>query len=74
VVTSWFGIVAPTRTPQRVVEKLNGAMSAVLRERETTDRITAEGAEAAPSRADEFGRLLAAELSTWARVTKAAGL
>ena len=74
VVTSWFGIVAPARTAPRVIEKLNGALRAVMSDRDTVDRITAEGAEAAPSRPDEFGKLIAAELTTWAKVIKAAGL
>jgi len=74
VVTSWFGIVAPARTPSDAIAKLNNALANVMRERDMLDRIAAEGAEPAPSRPDEFGKLIAAELGTWARVIKAAGL
>ena len=74
IVTSWFGIVAPVRTPSDHIGKLNAALGNVMREREMLDRIAAEGAEPAPSRADEFGKLIAAELHTWGRVIKAAGL
>jgi hypothetical protein len=38
------------------------------------EKIAAEGAEPAPGRADEFGRLLASELTTWAKVIKTSGL
>ena len=74
VVTSWFGVLAPARTPPQVVTKLNTTINAVLRERETMERIAADGAEPAPGRPEEFTKLLAAELSTWGRVIKAAGL
>jgi tripartite-type tricarboxylate transporter receptor subunit TctC len=73
-VTSWFGIVAPARTPADAVAKLNAVLGSVMREREMLDRIAAEGAEPAPSRPDEFGKLIAAELGTWANVIRAAGL
>lgn len=74
VVTSWFGVVAPARAPRDAVAKLNAALNAVMRERDMQERIAAEGAESAPSRADEFGKFIASELATWARVIKAAGL
>ncbi|HYH40672.1 MAG TPA: tripartite tricarboxylate transporter substrate binding protein, partial [Burkholderiales bacterium] len=74
VVTSWFGILAPARTPQAVITKLNGVLVGAMREREMLDRIAAEGAEPAPSTPAEFGKHVASELAIWAKVIKAAGL
>ena len=74
VVTSWFGIVAPARTPREAVAKLNGALTGALREREMLEKIAAEGAEPAPGRPEDFGKLLASELTTWGKVIKTAGL
>ncbi|MGZ8228325.1 MAG: tripartite tricarboxylate transporter substrate binding protein [Burkholderiales bacterium] len=74
VVTSWFGIVAPARTPREAVAKLNGALTGALREREMLEKIAAEGAEPAPGRPDDFGKLLASELTTWGKVIQTAGL
>lgn len=74
VVTSWFGILAPARTPQEIIAKLNAALVNVIRERELLDKLTAEGAEPAPGRPEEFARLLSSELTTWGKVIKAAGL
>ena len=74
VVTSWFGIVAPARTPPHAIAKLNATLTRVMRERDIQDKIAAEGAEPAPSRPEEFGKLIASELSVWERVIKAAGL
>ena len=74
VVTSWFGIIAPARTPRHMVTRLNDALNTVMRERDMLDRIAAEGAEPAPNRPEEFGRHIASELAIWAKVIKAAGL
>jgi tripartite-type tricarboxylate transporter receptor subunit TctC len=73
-VTSWFGVAAPARTPPDAIGKLHGALTAALRERDTLEKIAAEGAEPAPGTPEDFDKLLAAELSTWAKVIKAAGL
>lgn len=74
VVTSWFGLVAPARTPPEVIGKLSAALNSVMRERDMRDRLAGEGAEPAPSPPDEFGRLIASEVATWAKVIKAAGV
>ena len=74
VMTSWFGLLAPARTPQDIIARLNGVLMAVMRERDMLEKVAADGAEPAPSRPDEFARLIAAELTVWAKVIKAAGL
>jgi tripartite-type tricarboxylate transporter receptor subunit TctC len=74
VVTSWFGIIAPARTPAEAIAKLNAALNKVMRERDMQDKIASEGAEPAPSRPEEFARLIASELAVWGKVIKTAGL
>ena len=74
VVTSWFGLLAPARTPSSVVVKLNAALNKVMREPDLRDKIAAEGAEPAPSTPQEFGKLISSELAVWQKVIKAAGL
>ena len=74
VVTSWFGLVAPARTPQEIIARLNAVLVSVMRERDMLDRLAGEGAEPAPGRPDEFARLIASEVATWAKVIKAAGV
>jgi tripartite-type tricarboxylate transporter receptor subunit TctC len=74
VVTSWFGVVAPARTPQQFVVKLNTTLVTVMRERDMLERLASEGAEPAPGRPDEFAKLIASELVIWAKVIKISGL
>jgi tripartite-type tricarboxylate transporter receptor subunit TctC len=74
VVTSWFGLLAPSRTAPQHIVKLNTTLVAAMREKEMQERIAAEGAEAASGGAAAFQKLLGDELVTWARVIKATGL
>ena len=74
VVTSWFGIMAPARTPQEIVGKLNAALHTAMRAKDLLEKLAGEGAEPAPSLPAEFGRLVAIEVETWAKVIKTAGL
>ncbi len=74
VVTSWFGIMAPARTPQEIVGKLSGALNVAMRAKDLLEKLAGEGAEPAPTGPAEFGRLVASEVQTWAKVIKTAGL
>jgi tripartite-type tricarboxylate transporter receptor subunit TctC len=74
VMTSWFGLLAPARTPPEAITKLNGVLVKVMQERDMAERVAADGAEPAPSRPDEFARLIAAELKVWGEVIRIANV
>ncbi|HEX2829351.1 MAG TPA: tripartite tricarboxylate transporter substrate binding protein [Burkholderiales bacterium] len=74
VVTSWFGLVAPAHTRDAQIAKLNAALVSALQDRETIDRLAADGAEPAAGTPDAFSRHIAAELAIWGKVMKASGL
>jgi tripartite-type tricarboxylate transporter receptor subunit TctC len=61
----WYGIVAPARTPQAVIARLNAEIGRALQAPEIKARLDAEGAEAAPGTPDAFGSLIAAEIARW---------
>ena len=73
-VTSWFGLVAPARTPQDVIARLNAVLTTAMSAHDMRERLAGEGAESAPSSSAEFGKHLAREVAIWARVVKIAGL
>jgi tripartite-type tricarboxylate transporter receptor subunit TctC len=74
VVTSWFGVMVPARTPQEIVGKLSGALHGAMRAKDLLEKLAGEGAEPAPTGPAEFGRLVASEVQTWAKVIKTTGL
>ena len=58
----------------RSISRLNPLLGKVMSDRDMQDRISGEGAEAAPGRPEEFGKLIASELAVWAKVIKASNV
>jgi tripartite-type tricarboxylate transporter receptor subunit TctC len=73
-VAVWFGIVAPKGVPADIVDKLNGALNAVLAEPRLKDRFHQLGGEPMPMSPAEFGKLVSDETAKWAQVVKFAGV
>ena len=73
-VTSWYGLVAPARTPQPIIAKLNSEIVKVLKQPGIGDRLAANGAEPASDTPAEFEALIKSELAKWQKVIKNAGL
>ena len=72
VVDSWYGALAPAKTPPAVIAKLNAAFAKVLDNPQVKERLLAQGAEAAPSSPAEFDRRIKEELAKWDVVIKSA--
>jgi len=73
-VTNWVGVMAPGRTPDTVVRKLNAEIRKSLESAAMQDRFGFYGAAPAPSSSEEFGKFLDSEISRWGTVVKAAKL
>ena len=72
VVDSWYGALAPAKTPPAAVARLNAAFAKVLENPQLKERLLAQGAEAAPSTQAEFDRVIRDELAKWDLVIKTA--
>ena len=72
-IDTWWGLVAPAKTPRDVVVKLNQAFVAALQSPETKTRFAGLMAEPAPTSPEEFANFMKAELSKYERVVKASG-
>ena len=72
--SSWFGLVAPAKTPAPVLAKLEGEVEAVLKMPEVQKRLTELGAEPGTISGDAFGKYLADETVKWAKIIQAAGV
>ena len=70
----WFGIFSTGKTPQPVVNKLNAALVAIMKEPEMRDRLIAQGAEPLGGSADDLRKYLAGEISKWGKVIREAGI
>jgi tripartite-type tricarboxylate transporter receptor subunit TctC len=72
VVDSWYGALAPAKTPPAAVARLNAAFAKVLENPQVREKLLLQGAEAAPSTQAEFDRVIKDELVKWDYVIKSA--
>ena len=70
----WFGVFSTGKTPQPVIDKLNAALVAIMKEPDMRERLIAQGAEPLGGSADDLRKYLAGEISKWGRVIREAGI
>jgi tripartite-type tricarboxylate transporter receptor subunit TctC len=71
--TTWFGILAPAGTPQAVVDRLNKAINAGLKEEVVREKIAFEGGVPLGGTAAEFAALLKVDIPRWGAIVRASG-
>jgi tripartite-type tricarboxylate transporter receptor subunit TctC len=71
---TWFGVLAPARTPSSVVDRLNRDLSAILRAPEVVQTFTDRGIEPAGNSAAGFRAFIEAESRRWLKVAQDAGV
>jgi len=72
VVNSWYGALAPAKTPPAIVAKLQAAFAKVLAMPEVKEKLFAQGAEAQSSTSAEFAARIHDELREWEYVIREA--
>ena len=72
--SSWFGLLAPTKTPAPVMERLLKVTRAALKTPEVLQALVGQGAEPGGTSSQAFGAYFQTEIVKWARVVKAAGI
>ena len=71
---TWFGLVVPAATPKDIVARLSSELNKVLRSPDMQDKLSAQGAEAAPGTPEEFAQLIRDDTARWGRVIRDAGV
>ncbi len=72
--SGWLGLGAPRGTPSAIVDKLNGAVNAILAEPAMKTRLIALGVQWTALTPGEFGKLIADASVKWAKVIKFANI
>jgi len=72
---SWYGLLAPNRTPAPLVSFLNREVSGLMSSPEVKGRLAADGAEAAaPNTPDEFRGVITSEIARWEKIIRNLGI
>ncbi|MCW7539623.1 tripartite tricarboxylate transporter substrate binding protein [Aquabacterium sp. A7-Y] len=72
--TAWFALYAPAGTPPAVIDKLNKAVVAGLRDPAAQQKLAPGGFEVTTSTPAELGLFAAKETVKWAKAVKEAGI
>ena len=72
--SGWYGICAPTGTPDEIIEKLNAAITACVTDPSLKARLLNLGVEPTPMSVADFRKFVAAEIAKYAKVIQFAGI
>ncbi|MBI4190120.1 MAG: tripartite tricarboxylate transporter substrate binding protein [Betaproteobacteria bacterium] len=71
---TWYGLLAPARTPRAIVTQIHGAIVRVLQTPDTKSRLVSQGVDIVGSSPDEFEKFIIAEVAKWSKVVQQAGI
>ena len=71
---TWYGVLAPARTPAAIVARLNADIARVLEAQEVKTLLEQQGAQPAGGSPAEFRAFLQSEIEKWGKAIKAAGI
>jgi len=71
--SSWYGLVAPAKTPEPVLAKLRDEVAKALEAPHMVARIRELGSEPGTAFGKDLGAFMAAETKKWAEVIRASG-
>ncbi|HYC47807.1 MAG TPA: tripartite tricarboxylate transporter substrate binding protein [Burkholderiales bacterium] len=74
VVVNWYGLVAPLKTPQPVIERIAKEVRTAMHSPDVVKRLAGDGSEPVGSSPAEFAAHIKAEQALWSRVIKQAGI
>jgi tripartite-type tricarboxylate transporter receptor subunit TctC len=72
VMSTWYGISAPAKTPRAVVDKLYAAIAKTLTTPKSKEKIEAQGAEVFLKNPDDYAAYLQADAKLMLELIKAA--
>ena len=72
--TTWFGLMAPVRTPKDIVGRWNTEVGKILASPDLKSRFLNEGLDAMGGTQEEFARFIRVEIEKYARIVAATGM
>jgi len=73
-VATWFGVVGPGAMPKSIVDRLNEAVTGIVKESATSRYLASQGLEPTTSTPQEFAEFFRREIPKFAVIVKAAGI
>jgi tripartite-type tricarboxylate transporter receptor subunit TctC len=70
---AWNGVLVAAGTPRPIIDRINAAINAAMKEPSVQERMKAAGLEPQGGGADDFGKLIADEAKKWEPIIKRSG-
>jgi len=70
---SWFGVVAPAKTPPEIVARLQADIVRALQQPDSRSRLEEAGFRVTGTTGDELARIMRADTVTWGKAVAATG-
>jgi len=67
---NWYGLLAPAKTPQPTIDRLNKDLVAALKSPDVVQQLKDRGIDAAPDSPQQFAAYIAAEEKKWVPIIK----
>src|SRR5687768_3933544 len=73
-VDQWYGIIASSKVPKPIIQKLHGGIVEALKQPDVVQRLSGDGSTPVGSTPEQFNTHIRAEVAKWKRLVKEAGL
>jgi tripartite-type tricarboxylate transporter receptor subunit TctC len=72
--TLWYGILAPLRTPEAIIKRLNAELGTALKSPDIVEKLSTQAVEPHHTSPEQFAALIRTELAKWSKVISTSGV
>jgi tripartite-type tricarboxylate transporter receptor subunit TctC len=72
--TLWYGILAPARTPETLIKRMNAELGTALRSPDVVEKLSTQAVEPHHTSPEQFAALIKNELGKWDKVIRTSGV
>lgn len=72
--TLWYGILAPGKTPDALVKRMNAELGTTLKNPDVVEKLSTQAVEPHHTSPEQFAALIRSEVAKWSKVITASGV
>ena len=72
--TLWYGILAPARTPDALIKRMNAELGTALRNPDVVEKLSSQAVEPHHTSPEQFAAVIRNELGKWDKVIRTSGV
>ncbi len=70
----WHGMIAPKGLPRPILDRVNGGLNKILRNKDMQDKLAGDGVSSAGGTPEQFAALIKRDIEVWRKVVQKAGV